>query len=310
MAWDRKAPVRRGGPARDGKEQEGNKVGLTESCARCLYDRQKKRYPDESYLKEVKRILEEREDEDTSPVLSYRFSQARIARFGKTDGYGPLKKKYNDLVLRMEARLLQEIESSEDPLRQALAFSRVGNYIDYGAMDSVDEATFLGLFSGAGLREEEEKAYRNFTGDCQRAKRFLLLADNCGEIVLDRMLLEQIRRRFPHLKMQVMVRGGEVLNDATCEDARYAGMEQVAEIVSNGAAVAGTVYTMLPEAARKALDEADVVLSKGQGNYESLSGQGRHIFYMFLCKCELFTSRFQVPKLTGMFVEEGRNENT
>ena len=72
--------------------------------------------------------------------------------------------------------------------------------------------------------------------------------------------------------------------------------------------ICGTVYSMLPEAAREALDGADVVLSKGQGNYESLSGQGRHIFYAFLCKCELFTSRFGVEPFTGMLVEENGEE--
>ena len=132
----------------------------------------------------------------------------------------------------------------------------------------------------------------------------LFVCDNCGEIVLDRLMLEQLKKRFPWLSVKALVRGGEVLNDATAEDAVYAGLDQVAQIVSNGEAVAGTIYEMMPEEAKKALDEADVILAKGQGNYESLSGQGRHVFYEFLCKCDLFTSRFHVPKLTGMFIEE------
>ena len=95
-----------------------------------------------------------------------------------------------------------------------------------------------------------------------------------------------------------------MLNDATPEDAAYAGIDRLARIVSNGAPVPGTVYKMLPEEARRVLDTADVILAKGQGNYESLSHQGRHIFYVFLCKCDLFTGRFRVPPLTGMLVEE------
>ena len=96
----------------------------------------------------------------------------------------------------------------------------------------------------------------------------------------------------------------EVLNDVTPEDAVYAGIDRIADILSNGEAIAGTVYDMLPAEARRALDMADVIFAKGQGNYESLSGQGRHIFYTFLCKCDLFTSRFSVPPMTGMLVEE------
>ena len=122
--------------------------------------------------------------------------------------------------------------------------------------------------------------------------------------MLDKLFLEQLKKRFPQLQLQVLVRGREVLNDVTPEDAVYTGIDQIAEIFSNGGAIAGTVYDMLPEEARSALDKAEVVFSKGQGNYESLSGQGKHVFYTFLCKCNLFTSRFSVPLLTGMLVEE------
>ena len=101
-----------------------------------------------------------------------------------------------------------------------------------------------------------------------------------------------------------MVRGGSILNDVTEADAKYVGLDQVAKIVSNGAPVGGTIYSLLPEEARSVLDGADVILSKGQGNYESLSGRGYHVFYALLCKCDLFTSRFDVPRLTGIFVEE------
>lgn len=78
----------------------------------------------------------------------------------------------------------------------------------------------------------------------------------------------------------------------------------LADIISNGEAIAGTIYEMLTDEAKGVLDTSDVILAKGQGNYESMSGQGRHIFYEFLCKCDLFTTRFNVPKLTGMFIEE------
>ena len=87
-------------------------------------------------------------------------------------------------------------------------------------------------------------------------------------------------------------------------DAKHTGLDKVADIISNGEAIAGTIYDMMPQDAKNALDEADVILAKGQGNYETLSKQGRHIFYSFLCKCDLFTNRFGVPKLTGIFVEE------
>jgi uncharacterized protein with ATP-grasp and redox domains len=101
-----------------------------------------------------------------------------------------------------------------------------------------------------------------------------------------------------------MVRGGEALNDVTAEDAEYVHIDRIAHIVSNGKPVSGTVYELLSEEAKSYIDNADIIFAKGQGNYESLCMQGRHVFYSFLCKCDLFTGRFGVPRLTGMLVEE------
>ena len=186
--------------------------------------------------------------------------------------------------------------------------SRIGNYIDFGAMNHVDQDEFLELFCDTKMREDDEKTYRSFVRECEKARNFLLVCDNCGEIVLDKLMIEQLKIRFPKLTVKALVRGGEVLNDATEEDAGYTGLDKVAEIISNGEAIAGTIYDMMPQEAKDAIDEADVILAKGQGNYESMSGQGRHVFYEFLCKCDLFTDRFKVPRLTGMFIEEMKYE--
>lgn len=277
---------------------------IPESCAECLYDRQRARCQDEEYLAQVKKLIEERGENDTSPLLVYRFNTEYVKRFGKTAGYADVKRHYNDLMLKLEDRFRIRIESSQDPVETALALARAANYIDFGAMNHVDEDTCLGLLEGAALRKDEREVFRHLMAECSDAQRFLLITDNCGEIVLDKLFLEQLKKRFPWLKLQVLVRGQEVLNDVTPEDAVYAGICQIAEIISNGKAIAGTVYDMLPDEARRALDRVDVIFAKGQGNYESLSGQGRHIYYTFLCKCDLFTSRFSVPPLTGMLVEE------
>lgn len=277
---------------------------IPESCAECLYDRQRARCQDEEYLAQVKKLIEERGENDTSPLLVYRFNTEYVKRFGKTAGYADVKRHYNDLMLKLEDRFRIRIESSQDPVETALALARAANYIDFGAMNHVDEDTCLGLLEGVALRKDEREVFRHLMAECSDAQRFLLITDNCGEIVLDKLFLEQLKKRFPWLKLQVLVRGQEVLNDVTPEDAVYAGICRIAEIISNGKAIAGTVYDMLPDEARRALDRVDVIFAKGQGNYESLSGQGRHIYYTFLCKCDLFTSRFSVPPLTGMLVEE------
>ncbi len=276
---------------------------VTPCCAECLWDKQRQRTDDTEYLNEVRRIIDSRTENDTAPYLVHLFRQAYERRFGEGGMYRETKRADNDFVLSMEEEIREKIALSRDPLAASLAFARIGNYIDFGAMDHVDRGEFLALLDEAELSDRDMTAYRAFTDRCRGAETFLLIADNCGEIVLDKLFLEQLRAAFPQLRCSVMVRGGEALNDATPEDAAYVGIDALAEIVSTGSSVAGVIYEMLPEAAKELIDRSDVILAKGQGNFECLSDQGRRIFYSLLCKCEQFTERFGVPKLTGIFTE-------
>lgn len=277
---------------------------VIENCAECLYDKVVHLTDNEGYLSEVRSIIANRTENDTAPYLIYQFAKAYERCCGKASPYKEIKKKFNDLVLSMESSIRRQIECSDNPLKAALMYARIGNYIDFGAMKNVDEQTFLSLFDKASFSDDDEKVMGSFIQQCRTAKEFLLITDNCGEIVLDKLFIEQLKKRFPDLNVTVMVRGDEVINDATMEDAEYVGINTLARVISNGAPVAGTVLHMLSDEGREALEKAEVILAKGQGNYESLCGQGKHVFYSFLCKCDVFTERFNVPKLTGLFVEE------
>ena len=277
---------------------------IIDSCAQCLYDRQANITDNKEYLARIKKLLVERDENDTAPYMVYQFNKVYEEYFGKKASFQEVKKQYNDLVLSMEDSIRREIVNAKDPLAKAFLYARVGNYIDFGAMNSVDEKTFIALLDDVRLSDDDEKTYASFICQCESAERFLLITDNCGEIVLDKLFLEQLKARFPKLSVDALVRGKEVLNDATLEDAFYVGLDKYATLYSNGEAIAGTVMGMLPPDAKAILQRADVILSKGQGNYESLCNQGMHIFYSFLCKCELFINRFSVPRLTGIFVEE------
>ena len=277
---------------------------ISKYCEKCLYDRQLKMTDNAEYLAEIKALLDGRHENDSSPYIVYLFNKVRTKYFGEPEDMRAVKKQYNDLVLGMQDELRRQIESAPDPLAEALMIARIGNYIDFAAMNHVDKDEFLALFGDTKMRTDDARTYESFVKQCEEAKNFLLICDNCGEIVLDKLLAEQLKKRFPQLTIKAMVRGGEALNDATVEDALYCGLDKAAQVISNGEAITGTVYDMLPDEAKKALDEADVVLAKGQGNYESMAGTNRHVFYAFLCKCELFTGRFGVPRLTGMFIEE------
>ncbi len=285
---------------------------VNEKCVACLYDKQKNSMESvtdhvkaQAYLEDVKRILENRNDNDCAPYLVALFKEKYKEHFGDEESdFAAKKRKYNDFVMDMIPALSDKLSKAQDSLKTALFLARVGNYIDFGAMNQVDDQEFMSLFSNIDLSSQDEKYYEQFVKECETAQRFLLLADNCGEIVLDVLFLEQMAARFNNLELYVMVRGEEVLNDVTMEDAIYVGVHKVAKVIENGNAVAGSVYELCSEEAKTIIDHADVILAKGQGNFESFSGQGRHAYYSFLCKCEMFTHRFHVPRLTGMFISE------
>ena len=277
---------------------------LSDQCFRCLYENEKRNTPDESYLSEVRDALNRWDVSESAPYMNYVIRGIYEKHFGKSSRYSKIKKQFNDFVLSMADSIRARINSSDDPLKASLFMARVGNYIDFGALKDVSPEDFIRLLSDCSLSREDEAAYLSFVCSCTSAKSFLLIADNSGEIVLDTLMLEQMKKRFPQLGLYVMVRGGEVLNDATVEDAHQAGTDGVAKIVGCGAAIAGVEYGMLSEEAKAVFDTADLILAKGQGNYETVSGCGKHVFFSFLCKCDVFMQHFKVPRYTGMLIEE------
>ena len=277
---------------------------MNEMCASCMISKQEALSDNREYLDAIRKIMDDHIKDDSSPYMALRFSQAYEKFFGPAESYAPIRKQYNDLVLSMEDAIRTNIEASEDPLFSALIYSRTGNYIDFAAMDHVEPETLIRLLEETQADAHDHKTYASFLNQCGNAESFLLLADNCGEIVLDRLMLEQLHKRFPKLKLTVMVRGGEVVNDAVMEDAEYAGIPSLARVITCGSATGGVVPALMSAEAKAAMDEADVILAKGQGNYEGLYGEGWHIFYLLLCKCEMFAQRFNVPRMTGMFTEE------
>lgn len=278
---------------------------INEKCAVCLFDKHKNQSLDSTYLSKVKEIIDNRKESDTAPYIVYKTGLIYEEMFGKKDHYSQIKKEYNTFVMSLENKIKERIQLSDNPLQIALFLARVGNFIDFGAMNTIDNNQFLDLLFNLKINENDLKTYDLFIQKIEKAKSFLLICDNCGEIVIDKIMIELLKEAYPSLDIKVMVRGGNVLNDATLEDALDVGMDKVAHVVTNGKPVAGTIYELLNDEAKDYFDHSDVILAKGQGNYESISGCDRQIFYSFLCKCDLFTTRFNVPLFTGMFICEG-----
>ena len=132
------------------------------------------------------------------------------------------------------------------------------------------------------------------------------ITDNAGEIVLDKVFVEILKTLYPELEIGVIVRGTPVLNDATFMDAEDVGLTKIVEVISNGTDVPGTPLDEVSETALKWIESADLCIAKGQGNFETLRGCGKNIYYLFLCKCELFVRKFGVERFTPVLSNETR----
>lgn len=288
---------------------------LRPECLSCLTKKYLDKYPENAsveakteYMRRALRILSCAEEHEAAPVVVNRIAKVRDQLFGATDEFGEVKKYFNEVMLEREADLQATLNAAHDPLLLGIQYAMVGNYIDFGAMKQVDETHLSNLLENAKEQSIPAKEYEALKNDLSTAKRLVYLTDNCGEIVLDKLLIQVIRRVYPHLEITAVVKGGNVLNDATMEDAAQVGLTHIISVVDNGNDIAGTWLDSTKLETKNIINAADVILSKGQANYETLRFCGKNIYYLFLCKCEMFAKEFGVEKFTGMLLNELRRK--
>ena len=209
-------------------------------------------------------------------------------------------------MLGLESNIEKNIRFSDDALKTALLYSRIGNYIDFAALSKVDRNTILNLIHRENKDPLDPVEYGHLKEDLSQAARLVYITDNCGEIVLDKLVIKVLKSYYPDLDITVIVRGFPVVNDATMEDALETGLADLVTVIGNGSGAPGTWLPGISKEARKCIEEADVVIAKGQGNFESLHECGLNIYYLFLCKCDWFQQRFHAKPLQGMFLNERR----
>ncbi|MBO5129293.1 MAG: DUF89 family protein [Oscillospiraceae bacterium] len=219
------------------------------------------------------------------------------------DRYKDEKEISNRFVLERLDQIRARVESAEDPVYAGLQFSILGNYIDFSALqDEIDFDQLDELLAKGEQLELDRESYAALCADFAAGRELLYLTDNAGEIGFDRVLAEQIHQKYPHLSITFCVRGAPALNDATREDAALVGIPF--PVIDNGNRIAGTQIELLGEEAKAALDKADVIIAKGQGNIETMYGCGYNVYYAFLVKCPRFIEVFQKPKFTPMLLKE------
>ncbi|MBS7007465.1 damage-control phosphatase ARMT1 family protein [Anaerostipes sp.] len=280
-------------------------------CRQCLFKSEVRKVEQEheeekkqQFLDQVKKILEDEEMELSPPEYLAEFTEVYEQYFGSQTSFDPLKRHFNDLMLSKEQEIQQRIEASDDPVVTAIQAAQAGNYIDYIALGEIDSGQLESLLFKNGIKDLKPEVYQAFRKDLSEAKNLVYVTDNCGEIVVDKILIRELKKLYPRLHVTVIVRGAGVANDASIEDAEHVGMSDVADVIGNGTRIAGTSLNKISREAREILEKADVIIAKGQGNYETMSGCGLNVYYMFLCKCDYFVERFQGEYLEHMFIKE------
>lgn len=284
---------------------------LYSDCVGCLVNRQMnniKKFTDENiktdYMRKVLRVISDFDKDCTAPVILEALNKLYFEYFGESISFEEVKKDYNLLMLKNEEEFESKVKASADPLKTALTYCLTANYIDFGAVKNVNADTLFELFENAGSFEPDLKTYEKFKNDLNSAKSLVILHDNCGEAVLDKILIKTIKSLYPTLKISSVVRGTAVLNDVTLKDAEFIGLTDLVPVYGNGTGIPGTQLNRIRPEARNLIENADVIISKGQGNFETISGSGLNIYYLFLCKCDNFVRIFNTEKNAGMFINE------
>ncbi|MFC1569405.1 DUF89 domain-containing protein [bacterium] len=241
-------------------------------------------------MNEVARIIPEFNLDASPPEMAR--SIYRIVReiTGLEDPYEQIKEQSNQFALGIYDKLVQKLEQSSDRLLTAVKLAIAGNIIDYGAKNSlnVDEELEKILAGEHETIQHEETRFFQFDAfksALKKSKNILYLADNAGELVFDRILLEEIKRIDSNMEISVAVKEKPAINDALIKDAVQCGITEVAQVISSGSDAPGTLLPFCMESFRELFKNADMVISKGQGNFETLSNEDRPIFFLLLTKC-------------------------
>lgn len=283
---------------------------LNSQCISCLLNKHLKDFPDgmssskkTKFMQGILKIIGNAKIGVSAPEIVEQITDFK-EKNGVTTDFSKIKKFYNDYLLSMEMGIEEKLAVSCNPLKLALQYAMAGNYIDFGSMKNVEESVVMESLLNAKNIKINDMLYECFKSEILEAKSIVYLIDNCGEIVLDKLLIKEILKLNNNVKITAVVRGKPVLNDCTLEDAKYVGLDEIVEVIDNGTGIAGTVLSRITPQVLNAIENADIIISKGQGNFETLHHCGKNIYYIFLCKCKMFAERFGVDAFTGMFVND------
>lgn len=231
------------------------------------------------------------------PAWTTTFIHKRIRDILKKDPFSEVKTKYNQIALSLYPELKKMVSQSRDPLWTATRLAIAGNVIDFGIFTTVDiEGTIHRAINGSLAIDH----FDLFKREVSSTREILYLLDNAGEIVFDRLLIETLMELGK--KVTAVVKAAPVLNDSTVEDAEETGVNRLTTVIDNGSDAIGTILEFCSPQFRRIFEKTPLIISKGQGNFETLSAshlkpemEGRNIFFLFQSKCEVVSRELGLP---------------
>lgn len=207
---------------------------------------------------------------------------------GVEDPFKEIKRQCTASALDLYPDLKQCVAKSRDPLLTALQAAVAGNIIDFGVESQFDLDKDLDALLDQPFSVCD---YEEFKLELAAARQILYIGDNAGETVFDRLLIEVMGKQVTYVVREI-----PVINDATWEDAEAAGLTEVAEVISSGSTAPGNILPLCNNEFLQRYQEADLIISKGQGNYEGLSEENKNIFFLLKVKCRVIARHIGLPE--------------
>ncbi len=246
-------------------------------------------------LRNVLAIMQET-DLHRPPAYTTTFIHRTIRDSIAGDPFEKIKKEYNALALSLYPSLRERVAASPDPLWTASRLAIAGNIIDFGIFTSIDIEKSINESLRPGIAVD---AFASFRGDLMETEEILYLLDNAGEIVFDRLLIEELQAGGKHVT--AVVKGSPVLNDVTMDDAVQVGLSDVCKVIDNGSDAIGTFLPWTSPGFRARFEKAPLIISKGQGNFETLSGTEKRTYFLFQSKCDVVSRELGLSPCSMLF---------
>lgn len=245
-----------------------------------------------------------------APLISKKIWQFALKYAISNDPMRSIRRYYNYEMLKLEQGLNNEIGKSSTPLHSALKMAIAGNIIDFGAPHDFDLKKVKDKIFGTLQTPLSRDDSQSFFNRISQGGKLLYIGDNCGEIVLDKLFIKQLKQWYPELKITFAVRGGPVLNDVISEDAKQVGIHRYAFIIANGDNAPSTLIEKTSREFKRTMRSHETIIAKGQGNFEGLSEYPKNeLYYLFMAKCN-YISELTGSKLYGLMCLKNNTDAT